>query len=136
MSRWLVLAVFSIAPAMVGCASSSVSVRPGLANAPRLGSTGLADERITDVVSNGDDGCIRHAEHGALRNRLPPCPGAGRPVFATEWPVARAPGSESLVLPWVRHFYSPWPCVTPAPSDSKTVAWTVAPAPTASCSSP
>jgi hypothetical protein len=121
MSRWLVLTVLSTATAMLGCAPS---LQAGLANGPRLGGTGLADERIHDVVSNGDDGCGRHAEHGPLRNRMPPCSTIAQPVTGTmRWTVG-AGGNESLVLPWVQHFYRGWPCAHPvlAP-EAKAVAW-------------
>ena len=68
MSRWPVLAAFSIAPLLLGCGSA----RAGLSNAPRLWGTALADEQVHDVVSNGDDACGAIAEHGVLRNRIPP----------------------------------------------------------------
>ena len=79
MLRWLVLAVFSMAPLGLGCGSS---LRAGLSNAPNLGGSPVADGRangvvsngINDVIANGDDACGRYAEHGVLRNQLPPCP--------------------------------------------------------------
>ena len=112
MSRWLVLAVFSMASLTVGCGSS---VRAGLANGPRLGGTSTADDRVADVVSNGDDACGLYAESGILRNRIPPCPratsvhnlsaSAGRPPSSTE-------PNGGLVEPWLDHFYVGWPCST------------------------
>jgi hypothetical protein len=123
MSRWPVLTVFSFGWTLLGC---SPSLQPGLANAPRLGGTGLADERIRDVIANGDDACSRQAEQGPLRNRVPPCPTAARPVAGGQLP--QPTGNGSLVLPWLRHFYNGWPCAHPAflpAAETKAVEWTV-----------
>ena len=131
MSRWLTLTVFSTASTLFGCAPA---LQPGLANAPRLGGTGLADEGIRDVVSNGDDACGRHVEHGPLRNRVPPCPTIAQPVAGVPQPLVGAPRSESLVLPWLRHFYTGWPCAHPVVApEAKTVAWAASQPPAASC---
>ncbi len=98
MSRWLVLTVFSIAPFAFGCASS---VRPGLANAPRLGGSSTSDDRITDVVSNGDDACGLYAEsgvlqkpHSALRELVGP-PRARRPATRLPFEPPRTSRSSS-----------------------------------------
>jgi hypothetical protein len=140
MARWLLLTVFSMAWSLAGCASS---VRPGLANV-RLDGLGVADDRVADVVANGDDSCGRHGEDGPLRGRWPPCPAHGRVARATVvLPRATSPG-ESLVVPWLEHFYTGWPCAHPiasiAPaheaSETKTLAWTAAPSPAHSCGEP
>jgi len=139
MSRWPLLAAFSLAPLLLGCGSS---VRPGLSNAPRLGGTALADEQIHDVVSNGDDGCGLHPEHGGvLRGRIPPCPGAAHPLARTSWlpTSAPSPADEGLVVPWLQHFYVGWPCANNAPrkpaarKGTRTFAWDVSIAPESVC---
>jgi hypothetical protein len=138
MARWPLLTVFSMAWSLAGCASS---VRPGLANAPRLDGLGAADDRVVDVVANGDDSCGRHGEDGPLRSRWPPCPAHARAAMATVLlPGSPRPG-ESLVVPWLEHFYSGWPCARatarPTPStETRAVAWTAAPSPVHSCGEP
>jgi hypothetical protein len=133
------LTAFSIGSTLLGCAPS---LQPGLANAPRLGGTGLTDERMRDVIANGDDACSRQAEHGLLSNRIPPCPPAVGPAIGTEF-SAKAATNDSLVLPWLRHFYTGWPCAHPAllpAAKTKTIAATaIATAPRqplASCGAP
>jgi hypothetical protein len=127
MSRWLVLAAFSIAPLSLGCGSS---VRVGLANAPRLGGTSTVDNRVTDVVSNGDDGCgvSSVSERGVLRNRIPPCPRATSVHNISASVVQPEPHNEpngGLVEPWVDHFYVGWPCSTRGPmSGASASPWT------------
>ena len=121
MSRWLWLTAFCLAPWTGGCAPS---LQPGLANAPRLGGTQLADERVSDVISNGNDSCARNVGPGPLRGRVPPCP----TTHPTRWAVAPSSSAtgagESLVVPWVDHFYSGWPCprTTVASSTQRTVS--------------
>jgi len=135
MSRWLVLTVLSAALPLFGCASS---VRPGLSNAPRLGGTPTADNRIGDVVSNGDDACGVYAEHGVLPNRIPPCQSrsAANPPPGSEplLPASVAPPSP-LVEPWLDHFYIGWPCPAPA-SPRQTKSWSSPSAVVATCSVP
>jgi hypothetical protein len=126
MSRWPWLTAFCIAPWIVGCASSSL--QPGLANAPRLGGTQVADERVSDVISNGNDSCGRNVGPGPLRGRAPPCP----TTHPTRWAVAPSSATGaggSFVVPWVEHFYSGWPCPhsTVASSTQRTPAWLVPP---------
>jgi hypothetical protein len=111
MSPWALLTVCFVAPLVGGCATT---IEPGLANAPRLGGSQASDLRIHDVVSNGADSCGRHAEHGPLRARIPPCPTAGHPVVGTVL-FTESPDTESLVLPWLEHFYADWPCSTAGP---------------------
>jgi hypothetical protein len=137
MHRWSFFSVVSIAFASFGC---SASVEPGLANAPRLGGTGLADESVHDVIANGADSCGRHAERGPLRYRVPPCPTVTSGSASTS-PIA-APGvaSENVAVPWLQHFYVGWPCAHPAPvsvsaSEAKAVAWASMPASAKACGS-
>jgi hypothetical protein len=142
MSRWLVLAVLSLAPAALGCgASVSASVHPGLANAPKLGSGPSSEDHVTDVVANGDDGCGRTPElagqpgaNGYPGNRVPPCATLSltRPVAATVTPSpANEPGE--LVQPWLNHFYVGWPC--PQLSSRQARTWTASTA-VATCTLP
>ena len=124
MSRWPWLTAFCLAPWIVGCASS---VQPGLANAPRLGGAPVADERVSDVISNGNDSCARSVGPGPLRGRLPPCP----TTHPTRWAVAPSTATSAgggLVGPWVEHFYSGWPCPHAAVASSpRTPAWLAPP---------
>lgn len=134
MSRWLVLTVFSMLPLIGGCGTA---VRPGLANAPRLGGTATADDRITDVVSNGGDACGLYAEHGVLRNQVPACVSWAAPPHA---PASYAPPSATietnggLVEPWVNHLYAGWPC--PRTTSHQIKSWSVPGAVVASCAVP
>ena len=93
MSRWLVLAVLSTASPLLGCGSS---VRAGLSNAPRLGGTPTADNRVSDVVSNGDDACGAYAENGVLRNRVPPCQSWATDVPLSSYEVTVALGGRTV----------------------------------------
>jgi hypothetical protein len=133
MSRWLVLAVLSTAASVLGCGSS---VRPGLSNAPRLGGTPTVDNRISDVVSNGDDACAAYAENGVLRYRVPPCESWAntRSSYELTLPsVGEPPGA--LVKPWVVHFYVGWPCPG-ATSSRQTKSWLPLNTDAATCSVP
>jgi hypothetical protein len=130
--------VFSMAWSLAGCASS---VRPGLANVPRLDGLGAGDDRLADVVANGDDSCGRHGEDGALRGRWPPCPAHARAARAVVLLPGATSSGESLVVPWLEHFYTGWPCAhaiarATSGSETKTVAWTSAPSPAHSCGEP
>lgn len=120
MNRWLVLTACSI-PFLAGCASS---VTPGLANAPRLGGTGMADERVGDVIANGNDACDAEARGGPLRAQLPACPTVEVPAAAA-FKVTTHPSGPGLVVRWVQHFYARWPCDvgTPAAGDIRTATW-------------
>jgi hypothetical protein len=105
MSRWSpILGAACAVPLLAACATR---VEPGLANAPRLGGIQTADERVSDVISNGGDSCGRYAEHGPLRARLPPCPTVSHPLAAS-FLVQSPTGAESLVGPWLEHFYVDW----------------------------
>jgi hypothetical protein len=96
--------LMSLAP--LACVTT---VHPGLANAPALGTAQVADGSVHDVVANGRDSCERRLGPGPLRYQVPPCPGVERsgvdPTIAN-----RAPGAKGIVVPWVNHFYSRWPC--------------------------
>jgi len=125
MSRWPWLTAFCFAPWIVGCTSS---LQPGLANAPRLGGTQLADERVSDVVSNGNDSCARSVGPGPLRGRLPPCPTTHPTRWAAAAPSSATGAGGSLVVPWVEHFYSGWPCPhAVVASSTRTPAWLAPP---------
>jgi hypothetical protein len=138
MERWRVLTAFWLAWPLAGCVSS---VQPGLANVPRLDGLGAADDRVADVIANGDDSCGRHGEEGPLRGRWPPCPAHARAAVVTRPSPGTGSTGESLVLPWLEHFYTGWPCAhavgrTTARSETKTVAWTAASSPGHSCGEP
>jgi hypothetical protein len=130
MSRWPVLTVLMMLPMLGGCGTA---VRPGLANAPRLGGATAADDRVTDTVANGADACGLYAEHGVLRNQIPAC-ASWAPTFppaSYATPVASAPNG-GLVEPWVNHLYVGWPC--PRTSASRqTKSWSVPGAALATC---
>ena len=103
MSRWPVL-VF------VGglCACGGVRAEAGLANAPRLG--GATPEESHDVVV-----------------KMPPNTPSSHSV-ASGWLLPGASGLEgqSLVVPWLEHFYVGWPCShverRPAPVTAQPIA--------------
>jgi len=103
MKRWPSLTAWGMSVVLAGCASPQI----GLANAPRLGGTGLAEERVGDVVANGPEACGRYGERGPLRGRVPPCPTVLRRPTAS-MPAERP--TDGLVFPWLRHFYVGWPC--------------------------
>lgn len=108
MSRWLLLTVFSMVWPLAGCMSS---VRPGLANVPRPDDgLGSFHDRTYDVVANGDDSCGWHAEQGPLRGRWPPCGPPAHRAVSTQLLPANPGTGESLVVPWLEHFYVGWPC--------------------------
>jgi hypothetical protein len=128
MSRWPVLTVLSIGSLLLACADRmppAAAVRPGLANGPRLGGTGVADERLSDVVANGDDACGVRAEqeHGPLRGRVPPCPTVKRPERTMVLPGSMHTRGEAVTVPWVEHHYAGWPCPPrkPVVDQSKTL---------------
>lgn len=132
MSRWLLLAAWSLVPCVAGCGAS---VRAGLANAPKLGSTG--DESVHDAVANGQDSCAVGGGQGALRNRVPPCPGAARASSPTWTPSASEGLPEgALVVPWLKHFYVGWPCARSTESRSTArIAWDFTPVSATACAS-
>jgi len=86
-SRWPVLVL------VLGlCACGGARVEGGLANAPRLG--GATPEESHDVVV-----------------KMPPRPSSAHSV-ASGWLLPGSSGVEgqSLVVPWLEHFYVGWPC--------------------------
>jgi hypothetical protein len=110
MARWTVLVGISIALASLGCASAS-AVTPGLANAPALGGVGAVEPGPYDVVSNGRDSCESMTGQSPLRGHVPPCPTVSHPVAAVPPSLLpRQARHDSLVLPWVEHFYVGFPC--------------------------
>jgi hypothetical protein len=108
MPRTAVLLGMLMSLTPIACATT---IQPGLANAPALGSSPLADGSVRDVVANGRDSCERRLGPGPLRYQIPPCPGVERsaadPTFAN-----RAPTAKGIVSPWVKHFYARWPCAS------------------------
>ncbi|HLK38444.1 MAG TPA: hypothetical protein VKU41_16890 [Polyangiaceae bacterium] len=131
MSRWRLLAAWSLVPCVAGCGAS---VRAGLANGPKLGSTG--DEGIHDVIANGEDGCATGGGQGPLRHRVPPCPAAARASGPASWTPSASggPPEGGLVVPWLKHFYVGWPCATPAESRTAArVAWAFTPVASTAC---
>jgi hypothetical protein len=95
--------------AVVGCGPT---VQPGLANAPALGKVPSADERVTDVVSNGHDSCERKLGPGPLRNQVPPCPTVSEPAPAVSITIRspQTPDAGVDVDPWLGHLWKGWPC--------------------------
>ncbi len=86
-SRWPVLVfVWGL------CACGGARVEAGLANAPRLG--GATPEESPDVVV-----------------KMPARPASSHPI-ASGWlsPASSGPEGQSLVVPWLEHFYVGWPC--------------------------
>jgi hypothetical protein len=105
----LATTAFALWFASVGCATT---VHAGLANAPGLGGTRIADPRVHDVIANGQDSCGRlEPDPGPLRYRQPPCHREASPATST----ALAPPSvrdDPWVQRWVEHYYSRWMCRT------------------------
>jgi hypothetical protein len=96
--------LMSLAPLACG-----TTVHPGLANVPALGTSPVAGASVHDVVANGRDSCERGLRPGPLRYQVPPCPGVERPA-ADRTIANRAPSAKGIVMPWVEHYYSRWPC--------------------------
>jgi hypothetical protein len=123
MSPW---ALLTTCFAVSGCGGA---VQAGLSNAPRLGDS-QTDLRIDDATSNGADSCERrpagptrskradpNENEGPLRGHIPPCPTTSHPVAVTL--VTESARSDSLVVPWLEHFYADWPCAS-----SRHLSWT------------
>jgi hypothetical protein len=132
MKKWLVLSVCASAWMSLGCSSS---VQGGLANAPGLGGQAHPDDRIADVIANGRDSCSRQGNDGPLRYRVPPCETEVRPAASDLVPPWLVNGGQSMVLPWLEHFYTGWPCRHPAGQgqDARPVAWAAPTGDVASC---
>jgi hypothetical protein len=137
MARWPVLVGFAISSTLfgsLGCAASP-SVTPGLANAPRLGGTGGVDDGAHDVVANGRDSCESVTGRSPLRGHLPACPTASHPVASL--PPMLEYRTQSMVVPWLEHFYVGWPCTHSAAAvQSRTVAWSSQPPAMTACNTP
>jgi hypothetical protein len=94
---------------LISLAPLSCETTVGLANAPGLGNSPLADAAVHDVVANGRDSCERGLRPGLLRYQVPRCPGVERSA-ANATVANRAPSPKGIVMPWVEHYYSGWPC--------------------------
>jgi len=106
--RVLAMATVGLWFGSLGCAQA---VHPGLANAPSLGGTRIADPRVHDVIANGQDSCGRRLEpnSGPLRYRVPPC-APGEVSAAGTTLVPPSAGDDSLGIRWMDHYYIGWPC--------------------------
>jgi hypothetical protein len=83
------------------------AVRPGLANAPALGTQSGQADAPHDVIANAEESCGRALDPGPLRGRILPCP---RVASTAPAPVRPPPTDADLVMPWVDHFYLGFPC--------------------------
>lgn len=99
-------------PASQGAAVQMPALQVGLANAPALGGSPIADARVHDVISDGKDSCGRRLDPnaGPLRYRVFPCPGESAPATAVA-PVAwSATPDDSPSQEWMEHYHFGWPC--------------------------
>jgi len=96
----------------VGPLACATTVQPGLANAPALSTSPVADANVRDVIANGRDSCERGLGPGPLRYQIPACPRVERPAAAPAV-IRVAPPAKGIVMPWVEHYYSRWPCSSP-----------------------
>jgi hypothetical protein len=106
MARTAALLAMLMSLAPLGCATT---VRAGLANAPALGGTPVADATVHDVVANGRDSCERKLGPGPLRYEVPPCP-AVEQTAPSRRPVEPVSSEKGIVTPWVDHYYSRAAC--------------------------
>jgi hypothetical protein len=97
------LVAFSFALAC-GC-----TAQLGLANAPPLGGTTLADPRIHDDIANGPDSCGQKLDPGPLRYRVIPCPQAS-PSPSRPPPGASSSSANAVKVPWFEHHDAHWDC--------------------------
>src|SRR5579862_6035308 len=95
-------------PTALACGGA---VQAGLANAPPLGGTSVADSRVHDVIANGRDSCGRKLDPGPLRYRIFPCPQANPSPHRSTLAV-RSTSTGALITPWVEHYYSHWGCLS------------------------
>lgn len=90
--------------------ASACTGQLGLANAPRLGRTRAADSWARDaLIANRVGSCGALTDPRAPGSKATLCLSSGR----TRVPAARpAPSKDSdpIVMQWVEHFYSHWPC--------------------------
>jgi hypothetical protein len=93
----------------VGPLACATTVHPGLANAPALGGSPVADATVHDVVANGRDSCERKLGPGPLRYEVPPCP-AVEQTAAPRVVVEPVSSEKGIVTPWVDHYYSRAAC--------------------------
>src|ERR1700730_819615 len=97
MDRFLASLALVIFPSALAC---GCAVQPGLANAPSLGGTALAEPGVHDVIANGPDSCGRKLDPGPLRYRVIPCPrGSSSPSRPP--PGASSPSPSAVIVPSV-----------------------------------
>lgn len=108
MPRWPMLVTLSLALPELGCADRIVA---GLANAPSIQRT-APDDGVHDVVANGSDVCGTNLGRSPLRGHVPPCHAGSLPLAGATLVHVQSgtPEGESLVTPWLEHFYVGWPC--------------------------
>ena len=109
----MVRSIAIVAALVLGGLGCSMSLEPGLANAPRLGASVTHDDRVTDVISNGNDACGRAGAEGTpLRHRWPRCP--QQELVRKDVKVvvhSNAVQSRDDAFPWLSGRYLRWPCV-------------------------
>jgi hypothetical protein len=100
-------ALWLVSVVSLGCAPT---VQVGLANAPALGGTPIADTRVHDVIANGPDSCVRGSGPGAGRSRAFACGPATDPAAAHPVVIRPPPRHDAAAMRWVAHYYTRWPC--------------------------
>jgi hypothetical protein len=91
--------------ASLGCARAQV----GLANAPALGGTPIADTRVHDVVADGCDACGPDPRHRTMACQATEPPSG--PALAVSRSLRSPPHrGTTAALRWVEHYYARWPC--------------------------
>ena len=118
MSRWPVLALVATVGVLGGCGSPQA----GLAETRRSSAVRRWPMRaFTTCIANGADACGLHGERSVLRGHVPPCLSTVRNAAVVSV-APRSATDDSLVEPWVEHFYSGWPCPR-APAGRKRLGW-------------
>jgi hypothetical protein len=138
MARWPMLVALSFALPGLGCATrASLAQRivPGLANATSIQRT-QPDESVHDVIANGRDVCGRDGV-SPLPGHYPPCWGENLPPAMPSLQLMRYGAQDgSLVVPWLQHFYSGWPCALPSVEAGAAIASLSQEPPASSCALP
>jgi hypothetical protein len=108
MRRMMTAGASALWLAAMGCGTT---FQPGLANAPALGGTPVADTRVHDVIANGPDSCGRLLEPdpGPLRHRLLPCRREPVQTAGTAF-VPLGAHDDEAGLHWLERHYSRWTC--------------------------
>ena len=96
-----------LAGSLAIAALCACAVKPGLANAPQLGTAPDADSRVHDAVANGPDSCGRRLDPGPLRHRVLPCPRVSTP---TSRPAPAVSLDDTAIMQWLKHYHARWPC--------------------------